>query len=499
MRLKKLLGSHYFWYAAVPALLASILSYTPQFTTLIQFSMTDWQVALYLAGYRLFFLVSVAIAAWRFGVKGGLVVCVVIGVIILSSLLVNSHLTNPGIDIGTIAIGVLSSWMVGKQGEMKRRLEITTAELKQQSMMLKSEIAERKQTEEKYRLIAEYSADIIYKLNINEEKFNYVSPSVERLLEYTEKETLTIKLKEILTPESYKKQRDELQEDIQNGKLSNTLQIDVIHKDGRIIPFEVHASLVLDDKQAPVEIVGVARDITERKKMEEQIIMQDRLASIGQLTSSLAHELNNPLTSIISFSHLLLGKKFAEETKQDLKIIYDEAQRIASTVKNLLTFTRKQSQEKRLMSVNECIQKVLEMRAYEQKVNNIQVNAQLDPDLPKIMGNSAQLQQVFFNIVINAEFFMLEANKKGALSIKTEKAGNSVRVFFTDNGPGISDENIRRIFLPFFTTKEVGKGTGLSLSICQGIITEHGGRILVESEPGNGAIFVIELPVNKKN
>jgi signal transduction histidine kinase len=163
-------------------------------------------------------------------------------------------------------------------------------------------------------------------------------------------------------------------------------------------------------------------------------------------------------------------------------------------VRNLLTFARKQPQEKQPMDISESIQRVLELRAYEQKVNNIQVTTRFAPDLPKVMGNSSQLQQVFFNIIINAEFFMLQAHGEGALTVTTAKAGDFVRASFADDGPGISRENMSHLFLPFFTTKEVGKGTGLGLSICQGIIAEHGGRIWVESELGKGATFTIELP-----
>jgi signal transduction histidine kinase len=116
-------------------------------------------------------------------------------------------------------------------------------------------------------------------------------------------------------------------------------------------------------------------------------------------------------------------------------------------------------------------------------------------DLPQVTGNSSQLQQVFFNIVINAEFFMLEAHQKGNLTITTERIGDFVQASFADDGPGISNENIKHLFIPFFTTKEVGKGTGLGLSICHGIITEHGGRIYAESEFGKGATFIVELPI----
>jgi signal transduction histidine kinase len=232
--------------------------------------------------------------------------------------------------------------------------------------------------------------------------------------------------------------------------------------------------------------------------MEEQLIMQDRLASVGELTSGLAHELNNPLTSVISFSSLLLGRDLPEDVKQDLQVIRDEARRTADIVKNLLAFTRKQPSGKQPIDVNRGIQKVIALRANEQKVSNIRVILNLDPGLPQIIGNDSQLQQVFFNIIINAEQFIREAHGEGILSITTITEGNTVRISFTDDGPGISRENITRVFTPFFTTKEIGKGTGLGLSISMGIITNHGGRIWAESEPGKGSTFFIELPVYNK-
>lgn len=136
------------------------------------------------------------------------------------------------------------------------------------------------------------------------------------------------------------------------------------------------------------------------------------------------------------------------------------------------------------------------MRAYEQKLKNIQVNVRYDPDLPQISGNIPQLEQVFFNVIINAEYFMLEAHRKGTLEITTERVNNSVRALFSDDGPGISEDNMRSLFTPFFTTKETGQGTGLSLSICLGIISEHGGRMYATSEPDKGATFTVELPIS---
>lgn len=133
------------------------------------------------------------------------------------------------------------------------------------------------------------------------------------------------------------------------------------------------------------------------------------------------------------------------------------------------------------------------------KVNNIELSVQLQPDLPLTMADFYQAQQVFMNIIINAEQAMVEAHGKGKLMIKTRIAGNSIQITFTDDGPGISEENINRIFDPFFTTKEVGKGTGLGLSICHGIVQTHGGHIYAKSEPGKGATFVVEMPIVSDN
>jgi PAS domain S-box-containing protein len=255
----------------------------------------------------------------------------------------------------------------------------------------------------------------------------------------------------------------------------------------------------LKNADGSISKLEIFRDITERKKMEEQLIIADRLASIGELSSGIAHELNNPLTSVIAFSELLLDEKdVPDDIKEDLKIINSEAQRTANIVKNLLTFARKHPTEKESVDINKTIEAVLELRAYEQKVNNIQVDTHFAPDLPEIIANTFDLQQVFLNIIINAEHFMTEAHGRGTITITTERVGDIVRVSFADDGPGITPENLGHVFDPFFTIKEVGKGTGLGLNISHGIITEHGGKICAESELGKGATFVIELPVSKQ-
>ena len=224
-------------------------------------------------------------------------------------------------------------------------------------------------------------------------------------------------------------------------------------------------------------------------------MMADRLASIGELAAGTAHELNNPLTSVIGFSQLLMEKDIPDDIREDVKLIYNEAQRAADVTKNLLTFARKRAPVKQLIQINNIIEDVLKLRAYEHKVNGIEVKRRLAHDLPEIMVDYFQMQQVFLNIIINAEYFMTEAHNRGTLTITTKKHNSSVRISIADDGPGIPQENLSRIFDPFFTTKEAGKGTGLGLSICHGIVAEHGGQIYARSQPGKGATFVVELPI----
>jgi len=358
---------------------------------------------------------------------------------------------------------------------------------------------ELRESEERYRVVLELGdriGEAVVMLQGDERgeaMHVFASDMWCKMTGYSREELLGMSMGAIIHPRDRKAAMDRHRRRMRGEVLPGLYESTIVRKDGEEVPIEVtYAPASYRGKLANV---GYIRDISERKKMQEQLIMQDRLASIGQLTSGVAHELNNPLTSIIGFSDLLLEKELPEDIKEDLVTINREAHRTANIVRNLLTFARKQPQEKQPMDINESIQRVLELRAYEQKVNNIQVTTHFAPDLPQVMGNNSQLQQVFFNIVINAEFFMLEAHARGTLTVTTERIGDSVRASFADDGPGISEENMRHLFNPFFTTKEVGKGTGLGLSICHGIIAEHGGRIWAESESGKGANFIIELPV----
>ena len=239
-------------------------------------------------------------------------------------------------------------------------------------------------------------------------------------------------------------------------------------------------------------------DMKTKVKSSYDLLMQsEKMALMGQVVAGIAHELNNPLTIVIGNIQLMMMREMNEKNLQSLTRIRDGADRASKIVKNLLTFARQEKPERRLTDVNTVLKKALELRAYELKVRNIEVSTDLSPDVTETMADPHQLQQVFLNLIVNAEHAMIESHGKGLLRMSTRLDNGRILIFFSDDGPGIPQENMRRIFEPFFTTKPVGKGTGLGLSICQGIVVEHGGRMDVESMAGRGATFIVELPVQK--
>jgi signal transduction histidine kinase/CheY-like chemotaxis protein len=233
------------------------------------------------------------------------------------------------------------------------------------------------------------------------------------------------------------------------------------------------------------------------KSSYELLLQSEKMSLMGQIVAGIAHELNNPLTIVIGNVQLMQMHEKNEKNMQSLARVQEGAERASKIVKNLLAFARQEKPERKATGVNSVIMKTLDLRLYELRVNNIEVSTDLDPNLPETMADPHQLQQVFLNLVINAEQAMIEAHGKGLLRIKSRQEGPNVQILFSDDGPGISNENVRRIFEPFFTTKPVGTGTGLGLSICQGIIAEHGGRIDVESTIGRGTTFIVEIPIQR--
>jgi len=237
--------------------------------------------------------------------------------------------------------------------------------------------------------------------------------------------------------------------------------------------------------------------MTQLKTSQAQLLQSGKMAAIGELVSGIAHELNNPLAAISLHAELLREEDDWAEVKNCARTIKGQTDRAVSIVHNLLSFARKHEPKKEVICLNDSLRTTLELRRYELNHGNIEVITELAPDLPPILADDHQLQQVFFNLLTNAEQAIHSVRRQGRISITTRPAGANVRLELEDDGPSIPVDIQARLFEPFFTTKEVGRGTGLGLSICYGIIAEHGGRIFVESDPGQGAAFIIELPVHQ--
>jgi len=231
------------------------------------------------------------------------------------------------------------------------------------------------------------------------------------------------------------------------------------------------------------------------KTTQAQLIQSEKLSGIGEFVAGVAHELNNPLTSVMGFSELLKRADKDPQHQRYLEMIHKSSLRCQKIVQSLLSFARRHQPERKLSNLNELVEAAVEILNYQMRTSNIEVTTRLDPNLPRVLVDPHQVQQVFLNIINNARQAIEAHRPNGSVKISSEFAGQNARVIFQDNGPGIAEENLSKVFDPFFTTKEVGKGTGLGLSLCYGIIREHGGTITVRSKPGQGAQFVVELPL----
>jgi two-component system NtrC family sensor kinase len=231
-------------------------------------------------------------------------------------------------------------------------------------------------------------------------------------------------------------------------------------------------------------------------RLEEQLAQAEKMSAIGQLVSGVAHELSNPLSGVIGFTQLLQAGELNPRVRRHLDRIYGEAIRCQRIVQNLLTFTRRHKPETTFRSIHDVIDSVLDLRAYQLQVDDVQVERRYDPDMPITLLDFHQMEQVFLNIVNNAHQAMMtidEAPRR--LVISTEIDGGMVRVRLADSGPGIARERLQRIFEPFFTTKETGEGTGLGLSLSRAIVGNHQGTMSADSVLGKGTTLTVELPL----
>lgn len=264
--------------------------------------------------------------------------------------------------------------------------------------------------------------------------------------------------------------------------------------DGQIINTDI-SSKVIDPEKGITKII--ARDITELKKTQDQLQQSQILASLGSMTAGIAHEVNNPLGSILLYSELLMKSEDSNQNKKDLKIIHSEAKRAARILTGLLTYGKGVKPQMRRLNLHKIVRDVLKMRRYADSVQNTVIFTHLLGGPLYITGSPTQLTQVFMNIMLNAEEALREKNG-GSIIVTSQIENDWAILSVSDDGCGIAEEHLRQVFHPFFTTKQIGEGTGLGLSACYNIVTAHGGLIHVENNEMGGATFIVELPLRGK-
>jgi PAS domain S-box-containing protein len=238
------------------------------------------------------------------------------------------------------------------------------------------------------------------------------------------------------------------------------------------------------------------RAYEDLRRTQEQLLQSEKMSAVGQLISGVAHELNNPLTAILGYAQLLEGAGLDSTSADYVRKLFKQAQRTHRVVQNLLSFARQRKPQKQEVDLRKVLEESLTLREYDLKVNNVSLEREIPDDLPSVIGDPHQLEQVFLNVINNALDAMVEGSASGTLKVRVSRKDDYVCVEFDDSGPGIKDPN--RIFDPFYTTKAIGKGTGLGLSICYGIVKEHGGEIMARNRDEGGATIEVRLLASEK-
>jgi two-component system NtrC family sensor kinase len=345
-------------------------------------------------------------------------------------------------------------------------------------------------SEARYRNLVESASDAIVTLDANG-RFTTVNHAAEIISGYRREELVGQWFAPMLSDDELPKALAHFQKALAGE--TGLFETQFYRKDGEGRTISVTYSTPQRDE----EVLCLIRDVTDQKMLQEQLIQSEKMSAIGQLVSGVAHELNNPLAGISAFAQLLLAeKRFPPDQRTAAETIYSEARRASRIVQNLLTFARQHKAEKGPAAMNQVLDDTLELRGYELRVRGIDVRREYDEALPDTMGDAHQLQQVFLNLITNAEQAMERAEgRHHRLTVRTRRAGDAIRIEIEDTGGGVPANLLERIFNPFFTTKPTGHGTGLGLSISLGIVREHEGRIWAENTAQGGARFVVELPV----
>lgn len=383
-------------------------------------------------------------------------------------------------------VGVLAS----EFNKMAEKLEGSYAGLEQK---IRERTAQLRESEERYRESINLANDAIFTLDVDSAQIIDLNKKAEELSGCLKNEFHDKKIWEIV-PEYDREKTRQLWLTINEAGSGMLDNVDCQHVDGRLTPTSISASVIEYGKRKSIQ--WICRDITERKRMELQLIQTERLAAVGELAAGVAHEVNNPLGGLQNFVKMM--KKEPENVLQNrefLDLMSEGLKRIEIIVKQLMTFSRPYSTHMSNHRLNEIVENSLRFVDHRIKESGVHLKKELSLDLPEIYGDADNISQVLINIIVNA---LDSISKDGNLTIKTGYCDfhpSSIQVAITDTGSGIPEEILNKIFNPFFTTKEMGSGLGLAIS--KRIVDDHNGNIVVKSNPGEGTTFYVCLPVRK--
>ena len=345
------------------------------------------------------------------------------------------------------------------------------------------------------RLVACFP-DIIVVLD-NHGRYTFVSPRVEEFLGYTAEEYVGMDLGERPHPDD-RASVMEFFSSLVTGKTSfGTVEYRTAHKNGGWRTFRANAGPLTDAEGKVIGIVASARDVTESKRLEQQLLQSEKLAAIGQMVSGVAHELNNPLTAILGMSDLVRERATDDASRRQIELVQKQARKAVGLVQGLLNFSRPSRPKSQHVRLGELITRAIELQQFVLASRNITVDVDPASKFPEIQADPNQVVQVFVNLLANAEQSIAAVRDHGKISIRIAEMEGKAEVLVDDDGPGIPAEIRSKIFDPFFTTRRSTGGTGLGLTICLVILKEHGGTIEVQSSPSGGARFRILLPVSR--
>jgi len=328
-----------------------------------------------------------------------------------------------------------------------------------------------------------------------EGRFTFVSEKMRDVLGVSPEEYIGKPIGQRIDDENRRKLVEMSQDIVSGRKRQVQIEIQARHADGTWRSMQVNASPLYDENGEITGMVSAGQDVTESRRIEQQLAQKEKFAAMGQMMVGAAHELNNPLTAILGVTDLLRERATDDVIRRQVDLVLKQARRAATIVQNLLTFSRPVMLGRTKLNLREVADEVLQLERAALDQKRIHVTLESPADLPEIEGDRKLLKEVFLNIITNAEQAISAARDQGNIAVSLSRAGDSVRVTFTDDGMGIAPESIGKIFDPFYTTKRTGGSSGLGLTICLAVVKEHGGRIEAESKLGSGVTFHVLLPV----